>query len=512
MKSSSLLYLTIAISVMTTFLLFIMTYTEFNSPQILLEKSEIVFTGKENFHFVSLDKKLLLPKNDNISPSISPYDILPDRQPLFFNYNALVITKLRIPLRLRHKHHITVFKSWIKGRITEMSPSLRQNCSELMAGDSSEIQRVTQLLNHTNTTNVFTDNLLNCTQILHEFNDNFYISKQEREFPIAFLLVIHTNAEQVSRFLKAIYRSHNLYCIHPDLNSGNQFIQIFKLISSCLPNVFVPSNVSAVNYNNDHTILEAQLSCMRALEAYKYREWKYVINLCGRELPLQTNGYIVEILKLLNGTSNVKPYHVDTYTLKTRFPKLTKVFSPYYCKDNEVGCVEDRVDLLYNHNIKLYKSMAYNALSLEFVRYILYNDTMQSLTQWMLTYCRAPEEHFYATAYMMPEAPGGFHIKRSKKLSQVSKTIWKHEKTSHYYIEGETCAGNSVHQVCILSTPDLPIIQRSISLGVWFFNKYFMEEDHVVMDCVEEELVKANRQEFERYYRNKTHHLTSSSH
>ena len=31
-----------------------------------------------------------------------------------------------------------------------------------------------------------------------------------------------------------------------------------------------------------------------------------------------------------------------------------------------------------------------------------------------------------------------------------------------------------------------------------FHNKYFMERDHTVMDCVEEELVIRNKQEYER--------------
>ena len=497
-----------ATALVTTFLLILTAYSDTNSPQDLLTRSELIFGGKhlESFNAVSFAKPL--------KRVYSPSYVLLDRRPLsLHNDSVLAISKSRIiPLRKRKRHNNNiihrelVFKSWRKGIVTEMSPSLHQNCSELMAGNSSEIVRVSQLVNHTNATSSLA-RLSNCTQVVHEFNDQFYISEKEREFPIAFILVVHTNAEQILRFLKAIYRSNNIYCIHPDLKSGQEFLRMFKLVSSCLPNVLVSSHVNMVNYNNDKSILEAQLSCMGELEAYKYRKWKYVINLCGRELPLKTNRYIVDALTELNGTSIVRSFPIDAYTLKTRFTKLTKrIASRAECTEEDAECIEQNDGFLHGNGIKLYKSMAYNALSLDFVRYILNDNNMKLLTIWMLTHCRSPEEHFYATAYMTRGALGGFHAQRSPNLPQISKTLWKHDKTSHYYTDGEECSGRSVHQVCVLSTPDLPFINKTMGARPWFFNKYFMDEDHVVMDCVEEELVRANRKEFDRDHHIFHHH------
>lgn len=34
--------------------------------------------------------------------------------------------------------------------------------------------------------------------------------------------------------------------------------------------------------------------------------------------------------------------------------------------------------------------------------------------------------------------------------------------------------------------------------GALFHNKYFMERDHTVMDCIEEELISRNKLEYER--------------
>lgn len=417
------------------------------------------------------------------------------------NVNSSVI---HVPPSIEHS---TLYKSWSKGVVTPVSPSGHQNCSKLMAGDSAELK---QVLNQKNMSYPFM-NLYNCTTIIHEFHDNFYVSETEQSFPIAFALVVHTNAQQTLRFLKTIYRPQNLYCIHPDLNSGENFTEIFRLVSDCLPNVFLPSQVHKVNYTSEKTIFKAQMSCFRNLVKYHYKKWYYVINLCSRELPLKTNRYIVESLRLMNRTSVVKPNPIDMYTLTIRFSEVKHLVllkwknhpfsndSFFKWSTNSVEFVERNEDFLYKNGIRLYKSMAYNALSHSFVHYILRNNTMQLLMEWMLKYCRTPEEHFYATAYMMAGAQGGYSSRRllpKVSIPVVSKSLWKHDKVSNYYVEGETCSGKTVHQVCILTSADLPQIKGAMKWNVWFFNKYFMEDDHVVMDCVEEQLVRANKWEF----------------
>ena len=140
------------------------------------------------------------------------------------------------------QHHISVFKSWSKGRITEVTPLLGQNCSTLMAGNSTEHERVVQLLKNSSASSAFTK-LSNCSQIMHEFHRNLYVSKRERSFPIAFSLIVYTNAEQILRFLKAIYRPHNVYCIHPDSKSGENFVMASSSIKvwhtmPCLVHLF----------------------------------------------------------------------------------------------------------------------------------------------------------------------------------------------------------------------------------------------------------------------------------
>ena len=395
------------------------------------------------------------------------------------------------------------FKSWSKGVVTEIIPTLKHNYSKLMQGDSDELHKTTLLLSkhHFQVNASFSD----CDKIKTDFSDNFYVSESEKCFPIAFVLVVHTNAQQILRFLKAIYRPHNHYCIHPDPASGlNDFMNKFKLLSHCLPNVIIPSHLWEVNYDSPSTIFRAQMSCFRELSEAKLRlDWRYVINLCGRELPLKTNRHIVETLRKMNGKSVLEPYPylIDKYTLETRFSSvIARVSENRNCTGHNqsekeyIKSVERCDDFLQQNNLKLYKSLTYNAYARPFVNHFLHDQVMQNFLGWILENCQTPEEHFYAMAAMKPGTPGGAPLKSTN--TTVFKAIWYHPKSSPHWLPGEKCAGKVVHQICILNAAELPRIHEAMTNDIWFFNKYVMEDDHVVMDCVEEELIRSNKLEF----------------
>ena len=213
------------------------------------------------------------------------------------------------------------YTSWSKGVVTQLYPQIKRNCSNLMADDKTEMVHVANALStwkaEQSTVDFFVE-ISDCYQVQKEFNNSFYVSAEENNFPIAYILVVYTNPQQIVRFLKAVYRPHNIYCIHPDLKSGKGFIAVFHLLSKCLHNVFVATHVQEVQYARN-TIFEAQLSCYRDLDKYPADKWYYVINLTGRELPLKTNYEIVDNLRTMNGTSILRPNPVDTFTIHERF-------------------------------------------------------------------------------------------------------------------------------------------------------------------------------------------------
>jgi len=126
---------------------------------------------------------------------------------------------------------------------------------------------------------------------------------EEREFPLAFSLLTHENLEQTERLLRLIYRPHNIYCIHVDAKSPAEFYRRLEAIANCLDNVFMAKPQISV-YWGEISLLQADILCAQQL-LEKHKQWKYFINLVGRDFPLRTNYELVKILKAYDGANDV---------------------------------------------------------------------------------------------------------------------------------------------------------------------------------------------------------------
>ena len=390
--------------------------------------------------------------------------------------------------------NVTGLKSWENGLVTLLQPRIKANCEALRTGDEEELEIVKKQLQtwvSTESVEESLESLNNCSYIVDEYSNNFYVSPEEENFPVAYILVVHTNVRQVLRLLKVMYRSHNLYCIHPDAKQESKFVTAFQAISQCLDNVFVASKLEMVYYAH-HSILDAQLNCMQDLMRFTPSRWRYAINLCGRELPLKTNREIVQSLIKLNGSSVLFPHEMSNRDREDRF-----VFKAVV--DTSTGRIIKTQTKLgpVPYSIKLYKSMTYIAVTRPFVSFLLMNETAVALREY-LTDVKNAEEHFYSTLYKLSGVPGG-PPKSAVMLPLVNLCIWMNNDYARQH-EHEVCKGKNIHSVCILNSGDLPTVY---SKGVnahqptFFFNKYFMEWDHVIMDCMEERIIEQNRLECE---------------
>ena len=378
--------------------------------------------------------------------------------------------------------------------VTLVQPRIEADCRALSTGDVGEFMKVKEKLQtwkNAESEVHFLKQLDNCSHLVEEYFNNFYVSPEEESFPLAYILLVHTNVRQVLRLLKVIYRPQNLYCIHPDAKQGKDFVRVFSQISYCLSNVFVASKLESVYYAY-HTIVDAQLNCMQDLLKFDPSRWKYTINLCGRELPLMTNREIVQTLMKLNGSSVIKLRDFPKETLLRFVYKIGLAHSIYYTIFGYTSLSWSEL-VHMPHGIKLYKASNYMAMSRPFVSFLLTNETAIELREYMKDVIIA-DEYFYASLYGLPGVPGGPpEITYHSTTPKVAARIWSH------WNPPIMCKGRMVHGSCVLSSGDLASIY---SIGVnankptFFFNKYFMEWDHVVMDCMEERLVERNKLEY----------------
>lgn len=91
----------------------------------------------------------------------------------------------------------------------------------------------------------------------------------------------------------------------------------------CFNNVFLSSRSVDVVWGT-FSVLEPELICMQDL--WKYKSWKYFINLTGQEFPLRTNYELVQILTAYNGANDLEGT-VKRYWHKKTYKNFTKSFN-----------------------------------------------------------------------------------------------------------------------------------------------------------------------------------------
>lgn len=365
---------------------------------------------------------------------------------------------------------------------------------------------------------------MDCDWVKKEMDNNFFVSGEEKDFPLAFAINLNQYPRQVFRFLRVIYRPHNIYCMHYDAKASSVTKQVMFNVASCLGNVVISRKVEDV-YWGWYTLEEAYFNCFSELMlARKNYLWKYVITLCGKEVPLRTNAEIVAMLKPLNGTSSVQMVGADglddgKFKWKWSLNKMTGWIAK---KDEPFPPIP--------YGLKVYKSWAYVALSYQFVEHSLCSPVGRALREYMKD-VKIPEENFYAMLFMQPETPGGYREEHKDNIFLVTTYIWldgdHHGLRRKLYLAlfpHTICAGKNVHNICMLAAKDLHRVsyrpgvpgQQSDSYlksgkepkvgskdrGPLFHNRYLMKYDHVVMDCMEQELALRNGIE----YANKCRH------
>ncbi|XP_051732863.1 beta-1,3-galactosyl-O-glycosyl-glycoprotein beta-1,6-N-acetylglucosaminyltransferase 4-like [Ctenopharyngodon idella] len=302
----------------------------------------------------------------------------------------------------------------------------------------------------------------------------------EREFPLAYSLVVHQDAALVERLLRAIYMPHNIYCIHYDLKSSADFISAMKGLARCIPNVFIASKLERVQYAGISR-LRADLNCMSDLLDSEVK-WKYVINLCGQDFPLRTNAELVSDLKELKGRNMVESKRPGGKKERWSVHHMLKNNnSEYY--DRPVSTSEEKSPP--PHNIEMFVGSAYFTLSREFVVFVHWSFLARDFLAWSEdTY--SPDEHFWATLVRVPGVPGEVH----RSDPEISELISKTRLVKWSYLEENLyppCTGVSVRAVCIYGAAELRWL---LNYGHWFANKVDPKVDPVLTECLEEILLE----------------------
>ncbi|XP_071387549.1 beta-1,3-galactosyl-O-glycosyl-glycoprotein beta-1,6-N-acetylglucosaminyltransferase 3 [Centroberyx affinis] len=381
------------------------------------------------------------------------------------------------------------FLLWQTGSDRHLLPHLKvpqqysddlPGCSAIIQGDIGRKGELDGLLASKRRKLLPEDYYLNMTKDCQAYIKNrgfitMPLSMEERDFPLAYSIVIHEKIEMFERLLRAVYNPQNVYCVHVDQKTSEEYKKAVKAIISCFPNVFVASKLESVIYASWSRV-QADLNCMEDLLKSPV-QWRYLLNTCGTDFPIKTNREMVQALKVLNGrnsleseaTSNHKKsrwqYHYNvtnaikwTNTLKSPPPISSPMFS----------------------------GNAYFVVTRDFVRHVLENREVRAFLEWEKdTY--SPDEHMWATLQRMPSVPGSLPA-NSKYDESDMHAIARAVKWS--YLTGDVkkgapyppCTGNYRREVCIYGAGDLQWLFQQHHL---IANKFDPEVDDVTIRCLE---------------------------
>ncbi|GFO18937.1 beta-1,3-galactosyl-o-glycosyl-glycoprotein beta-1,6-n-acetylglucosaminyltransferase-like [Plakobranchus ocellatus] len=247
----------------------------------------------------------------------------------------------------------------------------------------------------------------NCSYFLEKYGFGRHPrpTKEEEEFPIAFILLFHKDLDQVLYLLRAIYRSHNVYCLSVDTKSSVRFLTATRAVARCLPNVFLASQLEDIVYGGKSRLM-ADIHCFRDLLKHPV-QWRYIINTPGQQFPLRTNLEMVKILQVFAGTNDILGQtgsKVETYRYRLKHQYFV----------NETTGETDLKPTTFRHypppnGLRVVKCSAYGAFSRQFARFVVTSRLAKDLLKWC-EHVYSPDELYWGTLnYNRVEpAPGGY--------------------------------------------------------------------------------------------------------
>ncbi|KAL5016434.1 hypothetical protein ScPMuIL_006023 [Solemya velum] len=338
-------------------------------------------------------------------------------------------------------------------------------CSKLFLGDKQEIKKTMLLARHSRVDLEEYINLLDTRRCAAFIQERGYImhflTEEEKNFPLAFSILVHTEVELLERLLRAIYRPQNFYCIHIDAKIERKERAALEGIVGCFPNVFLASRSIRVAWGS-FQVLEAEMVCLR--DMWRHQAWKYYINLAGQEFPLRTNYELVRILQAMDGANFVHSSFRGAKKAKWEgAPPIP-------------------------HGLRKVMGAFHIVVNRGFVDYALHNQTAIALYNWC-RHTKIPDEIFFNTLNHNPQLsiPGSYTGDPDDDFVKPHISRFKIWSVMHFSCD------KFIRRVCILGINQLPVLARRPE---FFANKFSLEHDPYAYDCMEELLYNQTRHQY----------------
>ncbi|XP_006129457.1 putative beta-1,3-galactosyl-O-glycosyl-glycoprotein beta-1,6-N-acetylglucosaminyltransferase 7 [Pelodiscus sinensis] len=346
-------------------------------------------------------------------------------------------------------------------------------CSALFEGKSAanQIGHFCQQISHQPEMSDCIRSSCNCSTVLKSLHFiTRPLSEEEGNFSLAYIITIHKELEMFVKLLRAIYLPQNVYCIHIDEKSPQDYKTAVQTLVNCFENVFISSKRENVVYAG-FSRLQADINCMKDLVNIK-TQWNYIINLCGQDYPIKTNKEIIQYIKSKWNDKNITPGVVQPPHMKHRTHVSYKEY--VHSGTSYVYPTKNMKDDP-PHNLTIYFGSAYYVLTRKFVEFTLTDVRAKDLLEWSKdTY--SPDEHYWVTLNRLSDAPAA--TPNAEWEGNIRAIKWKDQEG----VVHNGCKGHYIRDICVYGLGDLQWIIESPHL---FANKFEPKTYPLVMDCLE---------------------------
>ncbi|CAJ0587558.1 unnamed protein product, partial [Mesorhabditis spiculigera] len=297
-------------------------------------------------------------------------------------------------------------------------------------------------------------------------------------FSIAFAKGVHTDYEFLEMGLATTYSPENHYCFAVDSKSTPEFQHRFRMLASCLPNVYLTpvkrSMTSAGAYVN-----RAHLDCLEVL--IEQPGWEYVILQQTYDFLAHSNEELMMMLKKLNGYNDIFACQPEQMLAKRIDRSLNwtaaglNLFtksSPYTAEQKKAATIEFGYGYVQaTLGRKAVKWMTQDVNLTTLIDHLTHNKTGYGV-----------DEQFIATLALSETLlmPGGLHHRCGGKPGFgyfTRYTIWKGDCKTRKWRKGQ----------CIWGVEDLPML-RNISSRYLMINKFLPDFDFLGIHCLSESI------------------------
>ena len=389
-----------------------------------------------------------------------------------------------------YKLHRLLFQMWDPNKQHDQANLL--SCDNLISMDEKEYRqgrRFARKLNHKfyeyiNVSEIYEAIRYSCMPV-----HNIFAYKTPKysaaSYPIAYTITLDRTAEQSLRFLSSIYHHDNIYCIHPNSIFGSTYLNVFKKISECVPNIILPDRIYGIKVKTYNRLL-AQLACFKKLLNTSI-PWRYGFNLPSSAFPLRNNTYLIQYLKQ-KPYENVVPWDIPAERFEKRFKYS------FVLKEIEGETLLLRTNFKKKSppgNIKIFRKGEHFISTREFWEFLTESDIAKSFLEWAHD-TKNPEDFFYASMNRYKGAPGGtpydeedlqqegaLQTTESENIIDLPNSdfvinLWK----SDHSIK---CHGVYRGFMCIFGSADLRWLIQQDSLFAFSFD---YRVDRVAIDCL----------------------------